>query len=303
MLSVFTDVVLPTFLVAAVGALLQRWRKLPVGPLGPLVVYVLSPALVFNLMLNAKLEASVSLRVVAATLLATATLALLSVAVSRALRHDRTQQSGFLLATLFPNAGNMGLPVSLLAFGEAGLAVTSVIFVVQAALSWTAGTFVAARSAHAGWGPLREALKLPSLYAVGLALALRGLNVELPVTLDKPAELLAAAALPTMLLVLGFQLAQGFGLADARDLAAALVVRLVLAAGVGYGVTLALGLEDVAQQAVVLSAAMPAAVFTTILATQYQAQPRFVTNVVVASTLASMATLTVLVYVLQRALG
>src|SRR5680860_106966 len=39
----------------------------------------------------------------------------------------------------FPNAGNMGLPVVLLAFGEQALAVAVIIFATQSILGWSLG--------------------------------------------------------------------------------------------------------------------------------------------------------------------
>ena len=48
--------------------------------------------------------------------------------------------------------------------------------------------------------------------------------------------------------------------------------------------------------------AMPTAVFTTILATQFQAKPAFVTNAVVLGTLLSLLTLTALITVVEAML-
>ena len=64
-----------------------------------------------------------------------------------------------------------------------------------------------------------------------------------------------------------------------------------------------LGLDGVVQQTVIVVAAMPTAVFTTILATEFDAEPRFVSSAVVMSTFASIGTLTVLITLLQTWLG
>jgi predicted permease len=133
MLNVFLTVILPSFIVAAIGAGLQQWRTLDVGALGAVAMYLLSPALVLNGLLTTDLHAEISLRVVVAALL---TLALaVSFALSAGVRHPRSLQSGYTLATGFPNAGNMGIPISFLAFGEQGLSVAIIIFVAQGTLS------------------------------------------------------------------------------------------------------------------------------------------------------------------------
>jgi predicted permease len=76
-----------------------------------------------------------------------------------------------------------------------------------------------------------------------------------------------------------------------------------LSAVVAFLVTSVVGLDGVAQQTVIIVAAMPTAVFTTILATEFDAEPKFVTSAVVLSTLASIGTLTVLITVLRNVLG
>ena len=300
MLDVFLTVILPIFLVADVDTALQRWRKLSVGTLSPVTVYLLSPALVFRFLLGADLPATTSLRIVSAALLSTVAFAVVGTVVSMAMRQGRSLRSGFLLSTMFPNAGNMGLPTSLLAFGEPGLAVAVVVFVTQASIAWPLGIFIAARSRAHGFAPLLEALKVPSIYAVVAALIIRFAHWELPASVNVPVGLLADAAIPSMLVVLGFQLARGIDTERWRSLAAALMVRLVIAVPIGYAVTLALGIDGVAQKTIIAMSAMPAAVFTTLLASEFDAEPRFVSSAVVAGTLASLGTLTVVITSLDR---
>jgi malate permease and related proteins len=303
MLDVFLTVILPTFLVAAFGAGLQRWKSLGVGALGPVAMYLLSPALVLNGLLTTELPAAISLRVVVSAFLAMMLMLGLAALLSALVRQPRSLQSGFTLATGFPNAGNMGIPISFLAFGEEGLAVAIIIFVVQGSLSWPVGIYVAARGRAHGLDPLKASLKVPTLYAVPVALFIRAIEWDLPLTFSRPIEMLADATIPVMLIVLGFQLSQGIDWVRWRSLISSSVARLLAAAAVAYLVTVIVGLDGVAQQTVIIVAAMPTAVFTTILATEFDTEPKFVTSAVVISTLASIGTLTVLITMLRELLG
>ena len=67
-----------------------------------------------------------------------------------------------------------------------------------------------------------------------------------------------------------------------------------LGGGAAAGLLLAplFGLEGVARQAGTLQSAMPSAVIGTILATEYDVEPTFVTSVVLLTTLLSPFTLT-----------
>jgi hypothetical protein len=71
--------------------------------------------------------------------------------------------------------------------------------------------------------------------------------------------------------------------------------RLIIAPIVAWFTASALGLDGVTRGTLVVLAAMPTAVMTTILATEFKAEPAFVTRVVVTSTLLSMLTLTLLI--------
>ena len=300
MLDIFLTVILPVFIVAACGAALQRWRNLSIGALSPITVYLLSPMLVFRFILNAELPAATSGRVVAAGLATTAAVLIAAALASLVARHARPMRSAFLLATVFPNVGNMGLPVSLLAFGEPGLEVAVIAFVTQAAIAWPLGIFIAARSRLHPTDAIVQALKIPTIYALALALVIRALGWDIPFTIEAPVGLLADAAIPAMLIVLGFQLSQGVELARWRSLVGASVIRLLVAAALAYAATIVIGIEGVAQMTVITMAAMPAAVFPTLLATEFEAEPRFVSSGVIVSTLASLVTLTLVISAGER---
>ena len=295
MLNVFLTVILPTFLVAAAGLALQRWRNLPVATLSQVTFYVLSPALIFDALVGQEVAGGTALRVAAAAVLATVASTGLGLAVSAALRHPRALQSAFLLSTAFPNTGNMGLPIVLLAFGEVGLGVAALVLVTQSAVGWSFGIYLAARSRSAGWTPVVQIFRVPVLYAMGVAFLVMATGWTLPPAISTPIEMLAGAALPGMLLVLGFQLGSGLEIRRWPSLIAAVLLRLVASAPIAYGLAWAVGLGGIERQVVIVSLSMPTAVFTTILASEFGAHARFVTSVVVASTIASLLTLTVVV--------
>ena len=303
MLDVFLNVTMPVFLVAIIAAGFQRWRKIPVGPVNQITLYLLTPALIFTLLVQQRIPASASVRIVGAMVVTTALIMVISVLLSKVLRHDRAMGGAFMLSTAFPNAGNLALPVLLLAFGEEGLAVGVIVFVTQAIMGQSLGVFIAAGSQMNRMESLKQVFKLPAIYGIIAALLVRLLGVELPFVILQPIKLLSQAAIPVMLVVLGCQLAGELRLDSLLSLAAALLVRLVVSAPLAYGATLLFDLDALSQSVVVIVCAMPVAVFTTILATEFRANPRFVTNAVVTSTLASTFTLTLVIPVVRSLIG
>ncbi|MBI4311098.1 MAG: transporter, partial [Chloroflexi bacterium] len=62
------------------------------------------------------------------------------------------------------------------------------------------------------------------------------------------------------------------------------------------------GISGVTQQVIVVLSGMPTAVHTIILATEFEARPNQVTSTVALSTAASLVTLTLLIWTVQRVL-
>lgn len=294
LLTVLLDIVLPVFVIIGMGYLLGRFRAVEVRSVSRVVLYILSPCLVFTSLVQSTLTATDLTQIVSFVLLNILALGLIAWGVTRSLRFDVGRQNAFLLATLFMNAGNYGLPVNLFAFGNPGLERAVIYFVTTALLTNTLAVYLASR----GQGRARDALsnifKLPAIYAVALAFVVRMTGSAIPSPLFKPLQMAGQAAIPVLLIVLGMELA--YVVLDQEMLAVgmAVVVRLVVAAAVAVGLTGIMGIPGITRQVCITEASMPTAVFTIVLAIEFGADPRFVTSVVFASTLVSMATVTVL---------
>ena len=302
MLEIFVEVVSPVFLMAGIGALIRRIRNVPSDSISQITLYIFAPALVFNSLAGTDIPLEEMGKIALFAVCLAAAMYLLSIAVARVLALGREGASAFLLTTLFMNAGNYGLPVALLAFGDAGVEFAVVFFVCQATLGGTLAVYLASRSQLEIKDALLSVVRMPLVYGTVFGLAVNLLEVQLPTTIGEPARILGNAAVPSMLMVLGIQLATRFSLDDLRSLASAVILRLVISAGAAYLLTLALGIDGLLQQVLVVTSAMPTAVFTTILATQFQARPSFVTNAVALGTLLSLLTLTVLITVVEAML-
>lgn len=213
-----------------------------------------------------------------------ATAALAVVAVLLARQPLRT----YLGPLLFPNAGNMGLPICLFAFGDAGLTLALAIFMVLSVLHFTLGiALVSGRSVF------REMISNPIIYSIVLAVIMIYARIELPLWLGNTVQLLSEFTIPLMLLTLGVSLAdmklQTVGSSLYFSLA-----RLLIGVGVGWGVAYLFNLQGVAKGVLILQSAMPVAVFNYLFAMQYNRDPQVVAGMVIISTLLSFALIPVL---------
>jgi malate permease and related proteins len=298
--SIFVSDILPIFVLAAVGFLLARRFGASVKTLSTVAFNSLSPCLVFDQLVTAQISGSQSLRVAAFCVLLTLGIGIAARLTSMPLRLDRTTLSSFLLVAMFSNSGNYALPVVLFAFGKEALAFASVYFVTSAVLIYSAGILVAA----SGHGSVRTAatrlLRVPAVYAVVAAMIVLATGATVPTVVMRPVKLLSDAAIPVMLLVLGMQLERATAPKHPRAVAAAVVLSLVVAPIIAFGLTAVLGLYGAARQAAIVEASMPAAVITTVLALEFDLDAGFATSVVFFTTLLSPITLVILIAYLQR---
>ena len=298
--SIFVSDILPIFIIAGVGFLLARRFGASVKTLATVTFNALSPCRVFDQLVSAQISGSQSLRVAAFCVLLTIAIGIAARLTTLPLRLDRTTLSSFLLVAMFSNSGNYALPVVLFAFGKEALAFASVYFVTSAILIYTAGILVAA----SGHGSVRTALarlfRVPAVYAVAAAIIVLATGAVVPVAVMRPIRLLSDAAIPVMLLVLGMQLERATTPRHPIAVAAAVVLSLVVAPILAFGLTAVLGLAGAARQAAIIEASMPAAVITTVLALEFDLDAGFATNVVFFTTLLSPLTLVLLIAYLQR---
>ena len=292
LLGLFTANLLPVFLTAGAGWLLAAKLRTDPRPLAQVGLNVLAPCLMLDIILRNAMPPGELLRMTAFAFSALALPGLAAFAFARWRGWPRTRTSALVLTALLTNAGNYGMSVNLLAFGQGALAQASLFFLASAIVSYTAGVFVASL----GRAGLRDSLlglvRIPAVWAVAAALALNAAGLRLPGPVASSVQLLSSACIPVFLLVLGMQLRGARLEGPAGPLAAGTLLRLVGGAAAGIALAPLFGLSGVGRQAGVLQSAMPSAVLSTILATEYDVEPGFVTSVVLLTTLLSPLTLT-----------
>jgi predicted permease len=292
LLILFLNNLLPIFLAAGAGYFLSKWLEVNPRTLSQVSFYVFTPCLIFSLLLRSQLNNGDILRVALFAVLVIVLVGAIAWLAGRLFRLDRRTLVAVLITSMFMNAGNFGLPVLLFAFGESALAYGSLYFVVSAAFTTTVGVVIASMGSASFTHALGNLLKIPTLYAVLLGYLFLRTGWGLPLFLERTTGLLGNAAVPSMLILLGFQFQAVNWTGKVLPLALANSMRLLVAPLVALGLNLIFQFEGPARQASVLESAMPAAVLTTIVATEYDVEPSFVTAVVFTSTLLSPLTLT-----------
>jgi predicted permease len=292
LLSLFLNNLLPIFLVAGIGFLMSRYMGVNPRPLSQVVFYVFSPCLVFNLLTQSKLEGSEIAQVMLLAVLSVTLVGAITWTAGKFLHIERRMLASLLLVTMFMNAGNFGLPVVLFAFGQTALSYASLYFVTAATMAYTIGSVIASSGSTSPLKAVSILLKIPSVYGLVLALILMRTGWSLPLPLSRSIKLLADASIPGMLILLGLQFKTNAWANHVKFMALASAIRLVVAPLITLGLVGWFGFSGPARQAIVLESGMPSAVLSTVLATEFDAEPAFVTGTVFLNTLLSPLTLT-----------
>lgn len=292
LVQLFTENLLPVLLAVGAGYLAARFMKLEVRSLSRITFYIFSPCLVFTLLTGSDLSNGDILKMAGFAVVTMTLVGLLAWLVGRLLRFERRILAGVVITSMLLNAGNFGLAVVFFGFGEKALAYASVFFVTDAILAYTAGVVIASLGTQSVMRSFLNLAKVPAVYALILALVFVYFGWQLPLPLERAAVLLGDASIPAMLVLLGMQLHSVNLVGNYVPLFVASTMRLVVSPAIALGLSALLQIQGPFRQAGVLQAAMPAAVITTLIATEYEVVPKFVTSVVITTTLVSIFTLT-----------
>jgi len=288
MLEQLAAVILPVVIIAGIGYIWSRLKRpFDNALVTQLVSMIGSPCLVASSLTSLHVQPE-SLGVMAlATTLVFAGMFVLGFAVLKVMG---LPMHSYLPAIVFSNAGNMGLPLALFAFGESGLALAVVYFAFSSTLQFTAGMSIAS-----GTTSVKHLLRMPVIYAVGASFICIVAGIQVPAFVGNTLEILGSLVIPLMLMALGVSLASLRIRSLPRNLFLSLV-RMLGGFAMSFLVAWLLDLPPMARGVLLIQASMPVAVFNYLFAQYYQRRPEDVAAMVIISTVLSFGTLPFLIY-------
>lgn len=297
------NVIVPLSIPVIAGALLSRFGKLEIKPLLNFALYYITPFLIFDTLLEARLSREDVYLTLAYSLLNLILLAVVANLLGKSLKLPSNDIAGLTLISSFTNAVNYGIPLMLLAFGQLGLEKASIYIVMQMVMMHTLGIFFAARSHFTIKNAIKSVFALPAIYAVLLALILRTFNLALPGGLSTGVSMIAEAYPPIVLAVLGAQMANVKTESITRN------TRITFWTGMGMRLLIApliallclhlLKIEGIMFSTLLVLSCMPVAINAGILAEKFDASPKVLTKTILWTTLLSFFVLPVLIVLVK----
>ncbi|TDL70985.1 AEC family transporter [Rhodococcus qingshengii] len=301
--STLFDVIVPLSLPVIAGALLFRFGKLDIKPLLNFALYYITPFLIFDTLMEARLSREDVYLTLAYTLLTLFLLAFVANILGKLLKLPANDIAGLTLISSFTNAVNYGIPLTLLAFGQLGLEKASVYIVMQMVMMHTLGIFFAARSHFTIKNAFKSVFALPAIYAVLLAMVLRTFDLTLPSGLSTGVSMIAEAYPPIVLAVLGAQMANVKTESITRN------TRITFWSGMGMRLLIApliallclnlLDIKGIMFSTLLVLSCMPVAINAGILAEKFDASPKVLTKTILWTTLLSFFILPILIVLVK----
>lgn len=298
LLGIFLNVLVPVFLLVLLGYLAGPRLQLEGRTLSRFAYFILTPAFVFMMLSQTRIEAGLAGRMIGFITLVYIGSILLAFLVARLLRRSTEMTAAYVMIAAFGNVGNFGLPIIQFAEGPEALGFATVYFLANLVLAFVVCVTAANVSRGFNLGMASQVFRTPALLALVPALAINWAGIQLPPVVNRPLELLSGALIPTMLIVLGAQLAAAGIPRLSPDLLISSGVRLLSGPLLAFATVGWFSLPELERNVGILQASMPTAVLVSIIAMENKLLPEFVTATVLFSNLASIVTLAIVLALL-----
>lgn len=300
LLTIVSDIILPIFILIAIGYTGQKKLQMDVRTFTKLNIYIFIPTIIFTKIYRAEATwqlFSTVLIYIAAIFIVMLTLGEI---IARLLHYPRTIRKAFVNSLLFFNGGNYGLPLVELAF-QSTIATTAQIFImlIQNTLSNTFGVFQASSGKDGNKEALKNVLSMPALYVLVLVAMVKAFHIVVPDFLMIPMESLSGGFIPIALVTLGVQLAEVKVSTRIKDILISSSVRLILAPILGFFLVKFMGIEGVLAKSLIIGISTPTAVNMAIIAKEFNNEPEYASQIVFVSTVLSVITISALIYFLE----
>jgi len=281
-------IIAPVLICAAIG---YGWARAGRPYNTEMVTHLVStvgvPCLVFTTLVNVDIDLDALAKMAGATFAAIFVMGVIGAVI---LKFWKQSLRAYLPALVFPNTGNMGLPLALLAFGDEGMALAVAYFTVCIIFQFTVGVAVSS-----GVTSPMALMRVPTIYAMILALVFKVTDSAVPAWAGNTIEILSGFTIPLMLITLGISLQQ-LKIGEMGKSVILALIRLLMGFGVGLVLAELFGFDGAMKGVLILQSTLPVAVFNYLFAARYQTDPETVAGAVVLSTVLSFATLPVLMW-------
>jgi predicted permease len=279
MLLRIVSIIFPLFAIVLAGWLYGRVRKPDMSFANEINMDVFVPALVFATLAGKSFDLARYQPLALGALIVVLGSGLLAWPLARLMK---VEAKTFVPPMMFNNSGNMGLPLAVLAFGEAALPAAVILFLVENLLHFSLGIWLLDHKARLStlW---RLPVMLAALAGLGTSLA----SIELWPPLLTAIRMVGEISIPLLLFSLGVRLTDAsfhtwrIGMAGAA-------LRPLMGMAIAWVAARLLGLDGQHSAMLFLFGALPPAVLNYVFAERYRQEPEKVASIVMIGNFAAL---------------
>ena len=275
------EIVTPVFLLAAVGYIWLKFGfEYRVEFVTQFATTLAVPCLVFTALMKTEFQPYYFSNLLLAAIIGYSILGIIALIFVKIFNLGvRT----YLMPLISGNTGNLGLPLCLFAFGDAGFGYAIIVFAVTSILAFTIGIWVVS-----GGGSPKQILKEPLVASTICGLIFMWQGWETPTFLTNSLELIGQMAIPLMLITLGVAVAR-LKISDVKKSFFISGCKIFFGIIAAVLASLLFDLPAEAISVLIIQLSMPIAVTSYLLAEKYGADANAVAGLVVVSTLITVA--------------
>ncbi|MDF9558404.1 AEC family transporter [Bacillus tropicus] len=295
---IILDVILPILILMLIGAILQRKFQFNLKQLSTLITCCLMPAAVFVNIYDIRIEIDLLLQIIYYLMLYSLSLIIVSHLISKTLKLEKGESAALKNSISLMNSGNYGLPVSQLIFSQNPVGVSIQIFIVifQNLLTYSYGIYNLLSATKTIGSIIQSFLRLPVFHALILGILFQSFKIQLPNSILLPLNQLANGFVAIALILLGAQLSNIKLNFFHRVITWALIGRLLMGPLVAFAMIYLLNIDGIVAQSLFIASSFPTSRNTSTIAMEYQIEPELHAQIVLFSTLFSIITVTVVIY-------
>ena len=297
-----TETILAIILMILIGYAAKRIGLLKSEdsiPLNKIVINITIPALIFLAMYGADLSnISVLIPITLICIVTGSLCGLIIYLLSRAKGYSKkTKWTLVGTSTLF-NSGFLGYPIVLGVFGANGLVKAVFYDMGSTILFLCLGIFFILLFGGKYTSIIKRTLLFPPLWAIILGIIANIMHFDLGFLPLNVLKYLSGAAIPVIMISLGLSLEVG-GLKNYLGAASFVsMIRLIISPIIAFSLVYFFGLSGLGGTVTVVEAGMPSAMLSLVLAASYDLDINAAAACIFMSTVISMITLPILIYIL-----
>ncbi|EOG8708630.1 AEC family transporter [Bacillus cereus] len=295
---IILDVILPILILMLIGAILQRKFQFNLKQLSTLITYCLMPAAVFVNIYDIRIEIDLLLQIIYYLMLYSLSLIIVSHLISKILKLEKGESAALKNSISLMNSGNYGLPVSQLIFSHNPVGVSIQIFIVifQNLLTYSYGIYNLLSATKTIGGIIQSFIRLPVFHALVLGILFQSFTIQIPNSIFLPLNQLANSFVAIALILLGAQLANIKLNFFHRVITWSLIGRLLMGPLLALSMIYLLNIDGIVAQSLFIASSFPTSRNTSTIAMEYEIEPELHAQIVLFSTLFSIITVTVVIY-------